>query len=76
MNKNQKWYKIVKAQHVIYTDPETGQIVSRNLVMIEGGIYRTFEYPKDGIKRYLLKAGDHVLIEGDDPHNAPVVLIR
>ena len=74
-NKEKRWYKVVRAQHAIYTDPETGIIVSRNIVMLFGGVYRTFEYPKDGARRYLLKVGDEIQIEGD-PHSGDVVLFR
>ncbi len=70
-----KWYEIVRAQPAIYTDPETGKIITRNLIMLEGGVYRTFEYPKDGIKRMLLKVGDKVKIEGT-PQDGPIVLVR
>lgn len=75
MDTNAKWYEVVRAQHAIYTDPETGKIVSRNLLMLQGCIYRTFEYPKDGIKKYLLKAGDHVQIEGN-PHDGKILMVR
>ncbi len=33
-----KWYEIVRAQPAIYTDPETGKIITRNLIMLEGGV--------------------------------------
>ena len=70
-----KWYKVVRAQFVIYTDSETGKVISRNLVMLEGCVYRTFEYPQDGAKLMLLKVGDSVKIEGS-PHSGKVVMIK
>ena len=75
METNAKWYEVVRAQHAIYTDPETGKIISRNLLMLQGGVYRTFEYPKDGIKRYLLQVGDRVLIEGS-AHDGNILMVR
>ena len=73
--KNKKWYRVLRAQHAIYTDPETGEIKSKNVVLLFGGVYRTFEYPQDGARRYLLKEGDEVLIEGS-PHEGKIILFR
>lgn len=70
-----KWYKVLRAQTAIYTDPETGKTVSKNVVLLFGGVYRTFEYPQDGARCYLLKEGDEVLIEGS-PHERKIILFR
>lgn len=70
-----KWYKVLRAQHAIYTDPETREIKSKNVVLLFGGVYRTFEYPQDGAQCYLLKEGDEVLIEGS-PHEGKIILFR
>ena len=75
METKAKWYEVVRAQHAIYTDPETGKIISRNLIMLQGCVYRTFEYPKDGIKAYLLKVGDKVQVEGN-AHDGKIVMVR
>ncbi len=64
METTSRWYKIIRAQFVIYTDPETGKIISRNLVMFEGGASRVFEYPQDSIRLMLLKVGDSLKIKG------------
>lgn len=75
METTAKWYKVVRAQFVIYTDPETGKNISRNLIMLEGSVYRSFEYPKDGIKLMLVKVGDSLQIEGS-PHTGNILMAR
>ncbi len=75
METTAKWYKVVRAQFVIYTDPETGRIISRNLIMLEGSIHRIFEYPKDGERLMLLKVGDSVRIEGS-PYSGEIVMTK
>ncbi|MDO4184563.1 MAG: hypothetical protein Q4D11_04940 [Rhodospirillales bacterium] len=49
--------------------------MSKNVVLLFGGVYRTFEYPQDGARCYLLKEGDEVLIEGS-PHEGKIILFR
>ncbi len=69
------WYKVTRAQFVVYTDPETGKIISRNLVMLEGGSCRVFQYPQDSPKMMLLKAGDSLKIEGS-PRTGKIVMTK
>lgn len=75
METTSRWYKITRAQFVIYTDPETGKIISRNLIMLEGGACRIFEYPRDGVQMMLLKTGDSLKIEGSS-YSGPVVMFK
>lgn len=75
METTSRWYKITRAQFVIYTDPENGKIISRNLVMLEGGACRIFEYPQDSAQMMLLKPGDSVKIE-NSPHTGQVLLVK
>ena len=75
METTSRWYKITRAQFVIYTDPETGKIISRNLIMLEGGACRIFEYPQDGVQMMLLKTGDSLKIEGSS-HSGPVIMVK
>ena len=63
--KEVKRYKVLSAEHAIYTDPETGKIISENVVVLSYGIYRTFRYPECGPRCYLLKEGDTIQIEGN-----------
>ncbi len=74
-DKPKNWYKVVRAHYAIYTDPVTGKNVSENVVMLFGGVYRTFGYPQDGVRNYLLKVGDEILIEGS-PYDGNVLLYR
>lgn len=75
METTAKWYKVVRAQFVNYTDPESGKNISRNLVMLEGSVYRAFEYPKDSIQLMLVKVGDSLKIEGS-PHTGNILMVR
>ena len=75
METTSRWYKITRAQFVIYTDPETGKIISRNLIMLEGGACRIFEYPRDGVQMMLLKTGDSLKIEGSS-HSGTVIMVK
>ncbi len=75
METNARWYKITRARFVIYTDPETGKIISRNLVMLEGGICRIFEYPQDDVRMMLLNVGDSLKIEGS-PYAGSVEMVK
>lgn len=75
METTSRWYKIIRAQFVIYTDPETGKIISRNLVMLEGGTCRIFEYPQNSIRKMLLKVGDSLKIAGN-PHDGEIEMTK
>lgn len=70
-----RWYTILKAEKVIFMDPETGTIRTQNLIMLETSIYRTIEYPRDGIKRMLLKVGDRVKFENDNTSIGKILLV-
>ncbi len=75
METTDTWYKITRAQFLIYTDPETGRIISRNLVMMEGGVCRIFEYPQDTPQMMLLKVGDSLKIEGS-PRTGRILMTK
>ena len=72
--KDVRWYKIIRANLVTYTDVTTNVVISRNLVMLEGGTTRYFEYPQASIREMLLKEGDRLKIEGS-PLDGKVVMI-
>jgi hypothetical protein len=65
--KEGKWYKVVKARKAIYTDPDTGKIVSANVVKFNSAETCIYEFPQCGIDKYLLEEGDVIQFDGNSP---------
>lgn len=70
-----KWYKIVRAQVITYTDTKSGIIYTKNIVCFSGSLYREFDYLVDGGRAMLLREGDSVSFV-DDKTNGEICLYR